>query len=64
MDLLPAILEKVGIPVIVGGIIPKKDAISLREQGFSAVYRPADHDLSGIMNQMADIVAAASQAGA
>ncbi len=46
------------------GIIPKEDAVLLREQGVSAVYTPADHDLSRIIIQMADIVAATSPAGA
>ena len=64
MELVPAILEKVDVPVIFGRVIPKKYAISLREQGVSAAYTPADHDRSGIADQMADIVAAASQAGA
>ena len=63
MDLVPAILDKVDIPVIVGGIIPKKDAEMLRERGVSAIYTPADHDLGSIVTQMADIVASA-QGGA
>jgi (2R)-ethylmalonyl-CoA mutase len=64
MDLVPSILNKVDVPVVVGGIIPKEDAVLLREQGVSAVYTPADHDLSRIIIQMADIVAATSPAGA
>jgi len=64
MGLVPVILEKVDIPVIFGRVISKKHAISLLEQIFSAVDTPADHDRSGIADQTADIVAAASQAGA
>jgi (2R)-ethylmalonyl-CoA mutase len=61
MELVPAIIDKVDIPVVVGGIIPKKDAESLYEQGVSAVYTPADHDIGKIVSQMADIVAAAQK---
>ena len=61
MDLVPAILDKVDIPVVVGGIIPKQDAKVLREQRVAAVYTPADHDLGVIVRQMADIVARAQE---
>jgi (2R)-ethylmalonyl-CoA mutase len=61
MDLVPAVLDKVDVPVVVGGIIPKQDAKRLRELGISAVYTPADHDLGIIVSQMADIVAGAQE---
>ena len=59
-DLVPAVLEQVDVPVVVGGIIPSQDARSLREQGVAAVYTPADHDMSRIVTHMADIVARAN----
>jgi len=60
MDLVPAVLEQVDVPVVVGGIIPPRDAAKLREQGVAAVYTPADHDLGLIVTQMTDIVARAN----
>jgi (2R)-ethylmalonyl-CoA mutase len=50
-------LKKAGlgeVPVVVGGIIPPKDAKALRSAGVAAVYTPKDFDLNAIM---ADIVA-------
>ncbi len=60
MDLVPAVLAQVDVPVVVGGIIPEADASALRSQGVAAVYTPADHDLGLIVTQMADIVARAN----
>ena len=61
MELVPAVLAQVDVPVVVGGIIPKKDALKLRKSGVAGVYTPADHDLAKIIVQMADIVAAAHE---
>jgi len=37
------------IPVIVGGIIPPEDEVTLKKAGVSAVYTPKDFDLNKIM---------------
>jgi (2R)-ethylmalonyl-CoA mutase len=46
------------VPVVVGGIIPAADAERLREAGVAGVYTPKDFDLSRIMAEIADLVAA------
>ena len=58
--LVPQILSRLeaaglgDIPVVVGGIIPDRDAVSLRDQGVARVYTPKDFELDAIM---ADIIA-------
>ncbi len=58
--LVPQILSRLeaaglgDVPVVVGGIIPDRDAISLRDQGVARVYTPKDFELDAIM---ADIIA-------
>ena len=37
------------IPVIVGGIIPPEDEVTLKKAGVSAIYTPKDFDLNKIM---------------
>ena len=44
------------IPVIVGGIIPEDDAISLRQSGIAAVYTPKDFELNKIMMDIVGLV--------
>jgi len=51
-------LEKV--PVVVGGIIPERDAASLRHAGVRRVYTPKDFDLNRIMDEIVDVVAEAN----
>ncbi len=41
-----------GIPVIVGGIIPDADATTLRNLGVARVYTPKDFDLTQIMRDV------------
>jgi (2R)-ethylmalonyl-CoA mutase len=45
------------LPVVVGGIIPAEDAARLKAAGVAAVYTPKDFDLTGIMADVAEIVA-------
>ena len=60
MELVPAVLNGLrdagvgDIPVIVGGIVPRADAETLRSMGVAAIYTPKDFGLTEIM---ADIVA-------
>ncbi|MDP8977651.1 MAG: cobalamin-dependent protein, partial [Actinomycetota bacterium] len=48
----------VDVPVAVGGIIPPADARTLRRAGVAAVYTPADYDLTRLVAELADLVAA------
>ncbi len=44
------------IPVIVGGIIPDEDAVTLRAMGVAAVYTPKDFELNRIMMDIVGLV--------
>jgi ethylmalonyl-CoA mutase len=46
------------VPVVVGGIIPDEDAAKLKGLGAAAVYTPLDHDLTAIVGEIADLIAA------
>ena len=46
------------VPVVVGGIIPDEDAAKLKGLGAAAVYTPLDHDLTVIVSDIADLIAA------
>jgi len=50
--------QRPDLPVIVGGIIPDADAETLRRAGIARVYTPKDFDLSQIVGEIADVVAA------
>lgn len=61
MDLVPEVVRRIReqgleIPVVVGGIIPSKDAESLREAGVARVYTPKDFELDGIMRDIIELV--------
>jgi len=47
------------LPVVVGGIIPEEDARELEAAGVCRVYTPKDFDLTAIMAEVVDFVAAA-----
>jgi (2R)-ethylmalonyl-CoA mutase len=60
-SLVPEVLRElndvgVSAPVIVGGIIPDDDRVSLIAAGVTAVYTPKDYAVSRIMNDIVDIV--------
>jgi ethylmalonyl-CoA mutase len=44
------------VPVVVGGIVPPQDAELLRERGVARVFTPKDYELTGIMNEIVDVV--------
>jgi (2R)-ethylmalonyl-CoA mutase len=44
--------------VVVGGVIPDEDAGKLLELGCARVYTPRDHDVTAMVGDMADLVAA------
>jgi (2R)-ethylmalonyl-CoA mutase len=63
LELVPEVLRLVreaGVdaPVVVGGIIPEDDQPKLLDQGVAAVYTPKDFELTRIMGELADLVAA------
>ena len=55
MELVPAVLDGMreqgvgDVPVIVGGIIPSRDVVRLKELGVAAVFTPRDFGLTEIM---------------
>ncbi len=52
------------IPVVVGGIIPREDALVLKQLGVARVYTPKDFDLNIIMNDLVDLMEKTQLAGA
>jgi (2R)-ethylmalonyl-CoA mutase len=69
LELVPEVIRLlraagVDAPVVVGGIIPDDDQAKLRELGVAAVYTPKDYELTRMMSEMADLVAAARAATA
>jgi len=67
-ELIPIVMAELreagaDVPVIVGGIIPESDAREMREAGVAAVYTPKDFDISRIMGDVVDLVAASREVG-
>jgi (2R)-ethylmalonyl-CoA mutase len=64
MELVPRVLDGLkaagagDLPVIVGGIIPDRDAASLRGMGVAAVFTPKDFGLTEIMGGIVDVIRA------
>jgi (2R)-ethylmalonyl-CoA mutase len=63
LALVPRVLEGlrdcgVDAPVIVGGIVPEADAVTLRAAGVAAVYTPKDFSLAAIMSDLLGLVEA------
>ncbi|MCF8500026.1 MAG: protein meaA [Rhodospirillum sp.] len=52
------------VPVVVGGIIPPEDEKTLLAAGVARVYTPKDYDITTIMDDIVDIVAAGAQKAA
>ena len=68
LELVPTVLELlrdegVDAPVVVGGIIPEEDRARLTGLGVAAVYTPKDFELSAIMRDIAELVAATRSGG-
>jgi len=42
--------------VVVGGIIPRQDAVELEQAGVAAVYTPKDFELNRIMSDLVRLV--------
>lgn len=49
------------VPLIVGGIIPDRDALELVKRGVAKVYTPKDYKLNDMMNDIVQIVARANE---
>ena len=62
LEVVPAVVDGLraagaaGIPVVVGGIIPPEDAEALRARGVAKVFTPKDFELTGIMDQIVDLI--------
>ena len=62
LEVVPAVVDGLraagagNIPVVVGGIIPDRDAESLRAHGVAHVFTPKDFELTEIMNQIVDLI--------
>jgi (2R)-ethylmalonyl-CoA mutase len=52
------------VPLVVGGIIPPEDAEALKAAGVAGVYTPKDFDLTQILGDIVEIVAAGRKAAA
>jgi (2R)-ethylmalonyl-CoA mutase len=48
----------VSAPVVVGGIIPDQDVAPLKQAGVAAVYTPKDFDITEIVGDIVELVAA------
>ncbi len=46
------------VPVVVGGIIPAEDEAALKRLGVARVYTPKDYDLTAIIRDIVEVVAA------
>jgi (2R)-ethylmalonyl-CoA mutase len=46
------------VPIVLGGIIPPEDAEKLKGLGVASVYTPDDFDVTRMIGEMADLVAA------
>jgi len=62
LQLVPEIVrrlreEGIDVPVVVGGIIPPRDADALLEAGVARVYTPKDFDINRIMGDIVELVA-------
>ncbi len=68
-ELIPSVLEELkaagaDVPVVVGGIIPVADEKALLDAGVARVYTPKDFEVSRIMGDIVDLVAARNAAEA
>jgi (2R)-ethylmalonyl-CoA mutase len=44
------------IPVVIGGIIPARDAATLKERGVKAVFTPSDFDIISVFERIVDVL--------
>ncbi len=48
------------VPLVVGGIIPPRDAEELKKMGVAAIYTPKDFRISGIVSEIVDVIEGAA----
>jgi ethylmalonyl-CoA mutase len=65
LALVPRVVEGlvsagVEAKVVVGGIVPEEDALTLRELGVAAVYTPKDYSLAAIMDDLLTLIETSS----
>ena len=64
LELVPRVLDGLkaagagDVPVILGGIIPDSDAVTLRAMGVAAVFTPKDFGLTQIVGGIVDVIRA------
>jgi (2R)-ethylmalonyl-CoA mutase len=69
LDLVPEVMRSMrqcgleSVPVVLGGIIPERDAEALRAAGVARVYTPKDYVLDTIMREMIGLVRRANYIG-
>ena len=69
LDLVPEVMRHMrqlgleGVPVVVGGIIPERDAEALKAAGVARVYTPKDYAIDVIMRDMIELVRKANFMG-
>jgi (2R)-ethylmalonyl-CoA mutase len=61
LDAVPAVIDGLraagsGVPVVVGGIIPPDDAVTLRKAGAARVFTPKDFSLGDIVADLVTVV--------
>ena len=62
LSAIPAVLQGLqqqgldDVPVIAGGIIPEKDAATLREQGVARVFTPKDFEITNVLGEIVDAI--------
>jgi ethylmalonyl-CoA mutase len=52
------------VPVVVGGIMPPEDEAALKRAGVARVYTPKDYDLTAIIRDIVELIAAAPRLAA
>jgi (2R)-ethylmalonyl-CoA mutase len=62
LSVVPAVLEGLraadmdDVPVIAGGIIPEKDAVTLRAAGVARVFTPKDFEITDVLSAIVDAI--------
>ncbi|HSV67729.1 MAG TPA: protein meaA [Mycobacteriales bacterium] len=65
LEVVPAVLDGLraagldDVPVVVGGIIPNDDADLLLDRGVARVFTPKDYEITGMIDQIVDVIRAA-----
>jgi (2R)-ethylmalonyl-CoA mutase len=44
------------VPVVVGGIIPDADAVTLRQRGVARVFTPKDFEITAVLGDIVDAI--------